>query len=181
MQNPINKVLSFWFEDCSSKDWFKKDKYFDKQIKKQFIGLIKDALHGYNNDWKKSLESSLALIILTDQFTRNVFRGTPRSFSGDILALDTCLHCLDKFDFSQQTLEKSHFTLIPLMHSENLKIQEMSLPLFRKYTSKKVYQYALKHKNIIARFGRFPHRNAILGRTSTATEIEFLQSPGSSF
>ena len=86
-----------------------------------------------------------------------------------MLALDTCLYCLDEFDFSQQTIEKSHFTLTPLMHSENLNIQEMSLPLFRKYTTKKVYQYALKHKNIIAKFGRFPHRNATLGRMSTET------------
>ena len=177
----INKVLNFWFHDSDPKDWFKKDKDFDKHIKNQFVDLIKDAVLGYNNDWKRSLEGSLALIILTDQFTRNVFRGTPRSFSGDVVALDTCLFCLDEFDFSQQTIEKSHFTLIPLMHSENLKIQEMSLPLFRKYTTRKVYQYALKHKNIIAKFGRFPHRNATLGRMSTVTEIKFLKNPGSSF
>ena len=181
MKNEIKRIINFWFEDCNPKDWFKKDKYFDNQIKNNFGDQIKDAVLGYNNDWQKSLESSLALIILTDQFTRNVFRGTPRSFSGDTLALNTCLHCLNAFDVSQQKKEKAHFTLIPLMHSENLKIQKMSLPLFREHTSKKVYQYALKHKNIIARFGRFPHRNAILGRTSTASEIEYLKSPGSSF
>ena len=181
MKKKIDRVLNFWFEDCNPKDWFKKDKYFDYQIKKNFGNLIEDAVLGYLNDWQKSLDGSLALIILTDQFTRNVFRGTPRSFSGDRLALETCLHCLCAFDISEQDRERSHFVLIPLMHSESLKLQEISLPLFRAHTSDKVYQYALKHKNIIARFGRFPHRNAILGRTSTASEIEFLKNPGSSF
>ena len=82
--------------------------------------------------------------------------------------------------FDQQTKERSHFILIPLMHSENLKIQEKALPLFKEHTSEKVYQYPLKHKDIIARFGRFPHRNAILGRTSKNSEIEFLKNPRSS-
>ena len=181
MKNEINRVLDFWFEDCSAKDWFKKDTYFDNQVKCKFGDLVEDALLGYRNNWRRSIEGSLAVIILTDQFTRNIFRGTPRSFSGDPLALETCIHCLHKFDVSQQTKERSHFVLIPLMHSENLTVQEMSLPLFREHTTDKVFQYALKHKNIIARFGRFPHRNAILGRTSTKSEIQFLKSPGSSF
>lgn len=181
MKKKIDRVLNFWFEDCNPKDWFKKDKYFDYQIKKNFGYLIEDAVLGYLNDWQKSLDGSLALIILTDQFTRNVFRGTPRSFSGDMVALKTCLHCLCSFDVSQEKKERSHFILIPLMHSENLKFQEMSMPLFQMHTSEKVYQYALKHKNIIARFGRFPHRNVILGRASTKSEIQFLKSPGSSF
>ena len=181
MQKQIERILDFWFEDCDRKDWFKKDEYFDNQIKNSFSDLIEDALLRYFNHWQKSLEGSLALILLTDQFTRNVFRGTPRSFSGDKLALETCLHCLRTFDISQEESKRSHFVLIPLMHSESLKLQEMSLPLFRAHTSEKVYQYALKHKNIIARFGRFPHRNVILGRTSTKSEIQFLKSPGSSF
>ena len=181
MQTQITRVLNFWLKDCEPKDWFKKDEYFDNEVKSNFGGLVDDALFGYLNNWRKSLDGSLALIILTDQFTRNIFRGTARSFYGDKLALDTCLHCLYKFDIGQQTKERSHFILIPLMHSENLKIQEKSLPLFNEHTSEKVYAYALKHKNIIARFGRFPHRNAILGRTSKKSEIEFLQNPGSSF
>ena len=181
MKKKIDRVLNFFFEECNPKDWFKKDQYFDYQIKKNFGNLIEYAVLGYLNDWQRSLNGSLALIILTDQFTRNVFRGTPRSFSGDILALRTCLNCLCTFDVSQQKKEIAHFILIPLMHSENLNAQEMSLPLFRLHTSDKVYRYALKHKNIIAKFGRFPHRNAILGRTSTKSEIQFLKTPGSSF
>ena len=181
MKTQITSVLNFWFKDCEPKDWFKKDEYFDNEVKNKFGNLVEDALFGYLNNWRKSLDGSLAIIILTDQFTRNIFRGTARSFYGDKLALDTCLNCLYKFDIDQQTKERSHFILIPLMHSENLKIQEKSLPLFKEYTSKKVYAYAFKHKNIIARFGRFPHINVLLGRISKKSEIEFLQNPGSSF
>ena len=96
----MNRILNFWFKECNSKDWFKKDECFDNQIKINFGEQIEQAVLGYYNHWAKSLESSLALIILTDQFTRNVFRGTPRSFSGDTLALNTCLHCLNTFDIS---------------------------------------------------------------------------------
>ena len=181
MEKQITRIINFWFNECGPIDWFKKDEYFDSKVKNNFGDLVEDALLGYINNWRKSLDGSLALIILTDQFTRNIFRGTPRSFVGDIFALNTCLHCLCNFDIGQQTREKSHFILIPLMHSENLTIQERSLLLFLKYTSEKVYKFALKHKNIIEKFGRFPHRNAILGRTSTKAEIEFLKNPGSSF
>ena len=158
-------VQTYLNSEMTKKEQPKKNEYFDNQIKTKFGDQIEEATLGYYNHWAKSLESSLALIILTDQFTRNVFRGTPRSFSGDTLALNTCLNRLNTFDISQQNREKAHFTLIPLMHSENLKIQEMSLPLFRAHTSDNVYQYALKHKNIIARFGRFPHRNAIFRKS----------------
>ncbi len=181
VEKQITTILNFWFEDCEPKDWFKKDENFDKEVKNKFGNLVTDALLGYANNWRKSLNGCLALIILTDQFTRNIFRGSPRSFSGDAIALNTALHCLNNFDIGQQTQEISHFILIPLMHSENLIIQEKSLPLFQEHTSEKVYYYALKHKNIIARFGRFPHRNRILGRISTKSEIEFLKSPRSSF
>ena len=181
MKKKIDRVLNFWFEDCNPKDWFKKDKYFDYQIKKNFGNLIEDAVLGYLNDWQRSLDGSLALIILTDQFTRNVFRGTPRTFSGDILALRTCLNCLCTFDVCIQKKERSHFILIPLMHSENLTNKKRSLPLFQNNTSAEVYKYALQHKKIIARFGRFPHRNAILGRTLTESKIQFLKGPGSLF
>ena len=181
MEKQIVSVLNFWFNSCEPKDWFKKDKYFDSEVKNKFGDLVENALSGYVNNWRKNLDGCLAFIILTDQFTRNIFRGTPRSFAGDKLALDTCLHFLCTFDISQQTRASSHFILIPLMHSENLTIQKRSLPLFKNHTSEKVYQYALRHKEIIAKFGRFPHRNAILGRTSTKSELQFLKSPGSSF
>ena len=105
--------------------------------KNNFGDHLKDALFGYLNNWRKSLDGSLALIILTDQFTRNIFRGTARSFYGDKLALDTCLHCLYKFDIGQQTKERSHFILNPSMYSESLKIQEESLPILKEHTTEK--------------------------------------------
>lgn len=181
MEKQITSVLNFWFKSCEPKDWFKKDENFDSEVKNNFGDLVEDALFGYLNSWHRTLDGCIAFIILTDQFTRNIFRGTPRSFSGDKLALKTCLHFLETFDIRQQNRACSHFILIPLMHSENLTIQNRSLPLFQNHTSEKVYKYALQHKKIIARFGRFPHRNAILGRTSTDSEIQFLKGPGSSF
>ena len=181
MEKQINSVLNFWFKSCEPKDWFKKDEYFDSEVKNNFGDLVEDALFGYLNSWHRTLDGCIAFIILTDQFTRNIFRETPRSFLGDKLALKTCLHFLGTFDIRQQSRVCSHFILIPLMHSENLTIQERSLPLFQNHTTEEVYKYALQHKKIIARFGRFPHRNAILGRTSTDPEIQFLKGPGSSF
>ena len=103
MKKETNRILNFWFEDCNSKDWFKKDKYFDNQIKINFGDQIEEAELGYYNYWTKSSDSSLALIILTDQFTRNVFRRKPRSFSRDTLTLNNCLNCLNTFNISQQT------------------------------------------------------------------------------
>jgi uncharacterized protein (DUF924 family) len=181
MNKEINRILNFWFEYCQPKDWFKKNIHFDNKIKHDFGELVEDALLGYIRNWQKSLEGSLAFIILTDQFTRNIYRQTPKSFSGDKFALDACMQCIEKFDLSNKKKEWSQFILIPLMHSESLIIQEISLPLFKAHTSQKVYQYALKHKDVIAKFGRFPHRNSILGRTSTKSEIDFLKGPGSSF
>ena len=98
MEKQITRIINFWFNDCVPRDWFKKDKYFDSKVKNNFGDLVEDALLGYISSWHKSLDGSLAFILLTDQFTRNIFRGTPKSFSGDIFALDTCLHCLNKFD-----------------------------------------------------------------------------------
>ncbi|MDC3169737.1 DUF924 domain-containing protein [Paracoccaceae bacterium] len=181
MEKKITSVLNFWFKSCEPKDWFKKNEYFDREVKNNFGDLVEDALFGYLNSWHRTLDGCMAFIVLTDQFTRNILRGTPRSFSGDKLALKTRLHFLGTFDIRQQNRACSHFILIPLMHSENLTIQKRSLPLFQNNTSAEVYKYALQHKKIIARFGRFPHRNAILGRTSTETEIQFLKGPGSSF
>ena len=93
MKTQIVSVLNFWFVDYEPRDWFVKDECFDNKVKNNFGYLVKEALFGYINTWQKSLDGSLALIILTDQFTRNIFRETPRSFSGDKIALDTCLHC----------------------------------------------------------------------------------------
>ena len=146
MEKRITSVLNFLFKSCEPKDWFKKDKYFDSEVKNNFGNLVEDALFEYLNSWHRTLDGCVAFITLTDQFTRNIFRGTPRSFSVDKLALKTCLHFLGTFDIRQQTRACSHFILIPSMHSENLTSQKKSLPLFQNHTSKEVYKYALRQK-----------------------------------
>ena len=98
MKPQITRVLNFWLKYCEPKDQFKNDEYFDNEVKNNFGDLVENALFGYLNNWRKYLDGTLAPIILTDQFTRNIFRGTARSFSGDRLALETSLHCLYKFD-----------------------------------------------------------------------------------
>ena len=109
MKKQIISVLNFWFKSCEPKDWFKKDEYFDSKVKNNFGDLVEDALFGYLNSLHIALDGCLAFIILTDQFIRNISRGTPRPFSGDKLVLKTCLHFLGTFDIRQQTSARSHF------------------------------------------------------------------------
>jgi len=181
MNENIKYIIKFWFEECKPVDWFKKNKNFDNEIKTKFSHLIEDALSNKFLDWEKNDEGSLALILLLDQFTRNVYRGEKLSFSGDKRALDISLKCIKKGYLKNFNSDWCQFALIPMMHSEDLNIQNQSLPLFLKYTKKRVYDYAIKHQKIISRFNRFPHRNAILDRKSTIEEIKFLKQPGSQF
>ncbi|MBM4257252.1 MAG: DUF924 domain-containing protein [Deltaproteobacteria bacterium] len=136
-------------------------------------------------DWQQTPHSGLALIVLLDQFPRNMFRGDPRAFATDPLAREVATHLI-QHNLDQQLLpvERS-FVYMPFMHSEVLADQQRSVTLFRQLAQERPYlnsvSYALKHQEIIERFGRFPHRNAVLGRSSTPEEVEFLQQPGSSF
>jgi uncharacterized protein (DUF924 family) len=175
------EILNFWFKECKPEQWFKKNEYFDKMIENRFLIAIENALAGKLGNWEESETGCLALIILLDQFTRNVFRDTPQAFAGDKRALALSQLCCDKDYLTNPDIQKRQFMLMPMMHSENLAVQDASLPLFKKYASKKDYEYAEKHREIIARFGRFPHRNVILGRKSINEELEFLKQPGSSF
>ena len=175
------EILNFWFKECKPEQWFKKNEYFDKMIENRFLIAIENALAGKLGNWEESETGCLALIILLDQFTRNVFRDTPQAFAGDKRALALSQLCCDKDYLTNPDIQRRQFMLMPMMHSENLAVQDAALPLFKKYTSKKDYEYAEKHREIIARFGRFPHRNVILGRKSINEELEFLKQPGSSF
>ena len=174
-------ILNFWFKKCTPGQWFKKNKDFDQMIKNLFSSSIEDAIKGKLDFWKNTETECLALIIILDQFTRNVFRDTPRAFAGDKKALSLSKICINKNYLKNPDIHRRRFMLMPMMHSENLAIQDAALPLFKKYSSGKDYEYAEKHRDIIARFGRFPHRNVILGRKSTNEELEFLRQPGSSF
>ena len=177
----IEEILNFWFKECRPEQWFKKNEDFDQMIKNRFSSAIENAIAGKLDSWEKSETGCLALIILLDQFTRNVFRDTPQAFAGDKKALALSKTCCDKGYLSNPDVKRRQFMLMPMMHSEILAVQDASLPLFKKYASKKDYEYAEKHREIIARFGRFPHRNVILGRKSINEELEFLKQPGSSF
>jgi len=177
----IEEILNFWFKECRPEQWFKKNEDFDQMIEKRFSGAIEDAVKGRLESWEETETGCLALIIVLDQFTRNVFRDTPRAFAGDKRALALSQTCCDKGYLSNADINRRQFMLMPMMHSENLSVQDAALPLFNKYASEKDYEYAEKHREIIARFGRFPHRNVILGRKPTNEELEFLKQPGSSF
>ena len=177
----FNTIIKFWFKDIDSKKWFEKDDNFDQLLKERFNSLVDLALDDNLLDWDINIKGNLALILLLDQFTRNIYRNTPKAFAGDGKALKLCFIGITKGYLENDNTSWRHFLLMPLMHSETLAIQELSLPLFIKYTNDKTYDFAKRHYEIINNFGRFPHRNAILGRKSTQEEIIFLKKPGSSF
>jgi len=172
-------VLDFWFHgDEERKEWFRKDPAFDDEIRARFLPLWEEGARGLLSAWKRPARATLALIVLLDQFPRNMFRGDARSYATDALALDAARYAVDSgYDRSLSEIERT-FIYLPFEHSENLADQERALALFRGNPN---YEWARKHWEIVRRFGRFPHRNAVLGRQSTPAEIEFLGQPGSGF
>ena len=181
LDEDIKNILIFWFDECEPKYWFKKNEDFDNKIRFKFNNLIERALNNRLDFWASSREGCLALILLLDQFTRNIFRKDRKSFSGDKKALQLSSKCVEKNYLSVSAPDWCHFMLIPMMHSEDLIVQNQSLPLFKKYTSSQTYDFALKHQRIIKEFGRFPHRNILLNRESTKAEKMFLCNPGIRF
>ncbi|HET7365112.1 MAG TPA: DUF924 family protein [Burkholderiales bacterium] len=183
-----DEVLSFWFGEGADygkrhKRWFRKDAAFDAEIARRFAGLHEE-LAG-NRRWFDSPPACLARILVLDQFPRNMFRGTARAFASDALALETARHALDKaYDRGLLPVERL-FMYLPFEHSERLEDQEraceLCAPLAAFRETDDALRYASAHRDIIRRYGRFPHRNAILGRSSTPEELEFLSQPGSSF
>jgi uncharacterized protein (DUF924 family) len=172
-------VLDFWFRGNEErKEWFQKDPVFDAEIRARFLPLYEEAARGALAAWKHSPRECLALIILLDQFPRNMFRGDARTYATDALARAAARHAVAAgYDRSLSEIERT-FVYLPFEHSENLADQERALELFRGNPN---YEWARKHWEIVRRFGRFPHRNAVLGRQSTPAEIEFLKQPGSGF
>ena len=184
------EVLLFWFGPPDErgkrhKRWFVKSEAFDREVRERFLALYEEAAAGKLAHLKATAQECLALIILLDQFPRNMFRGTPRAFASDPLALETARHALAQgFDRTMLPVERM-FVYLPFEHSEALADQlescELTRPLEVYPETNDVYRYAVAHRDIIRRFGRFPHRNALLGRASTPEELEFLKGPGSSF
>lgn len=187
-------VLDFWFLPIGVKghnsqraEWFRKDEAFDAQIRAQFGEVVAQALQGGLRHWDdEGTQGRLARIVVLDQFTRNIHRGTPLAFAGDSLALEAAL-ALDNSG-ANRTLPPVQrvFAYLPFEHAENLSMQLRALDLFDMLRGSATgfddnYDYAKRHYEVIRRFGRFPHRNAILGRVSTPEEAEFLKQPGSGF
>lgn len=179
-------VLSFWFRGPEKrKAWFEKDPGFDAEIRDRFLPLYEQAAAGALERWRESPGDCLALVVALDQFPRNMFRGSARAFAADPLALATAKHAIALgFDRTMLPVERQ-FLYLPLEHSESLADQERCLELMRQIAvfpeTADLPKWAQAHLDIIRRFGRFPHRNAALGRESTAAELAFLREPGSSF
>ncbi|MBL6847954.1 MAG: DUF924 domain-containing protein [Alphaproteobacteria bacterium] len=174
-------ILDFWFIECSPKMWFKKNDKFDALIRNRFLNLIKKSLKTNIEDVNIALDTYLSLIILLDQFTRNVFRNSSKSFEGDNKAVKLTKIAIDNNFIKGSNHHYNSFFLMPLMHSENILDHRLGLPLFKKFTNENTFKFALKHKDIIDKFDKFPHRNNVLGRISTKSELEFLKLPGSRF
>ena len=172
------EVLNFWFEEIEPAQHWKKDPEFDQLIRDRFgevhLAASKCELFG----WRASAEGRLAEIIVLDQFSRNMFRGQPEAFASDPIALALAQEAISVGADQQLTEQQVGFLYMPFMHSESAVIHEVALKIF---SNTKNLEFELKHKSIIDRFGRYPHRNASLNRESTAEEIEFLKGPNSSF
>jgi uncharacterized protein (DUF924 family) len=185
-------ILAFWFgpQDApsgnTSRDvWFRKDAAFDAEIHARFGDATAIALAGGYGEWCATAEGALARVLLLDQFTRNIHRDTPAAFAGDARALATAQYAIDRgFDRALDAYGR-WFLYLPFEHSEDRGMQERSLALFgalaRETGVAAPLEWAQKHADVIARFGRYPHRNAILGRVSTPEELAFLAEPGSRF
>ena len=185
-----SEVLDFWFGDPPSAEardeWFRKDDAFDVLIRERFAGTLEAALQGSLRDWDATPAGALARIVVLDQFTRNAFRDTPRSFAGDALAREAAVALVDSGGDRQLPPLQRWFAYLPFEHAEDLAAQERALQLYTQLAADApaladALEWAKKHLVVIARFGRFPHRNAVLGRTSTVEETEFLRQPGSRF
>lgn len=170
-------VLDFWWQAGPEK-WFAKDDKFDKRCRERFLPAIEEAAEGKLDAWAETADGALALLILLDQFPRNVFRGSPKAFRADPKAVQIAEIALERgFDRAFPKDARSFFYL-PFEHSEDMAHQERSVDLCRVLGIQETYHYALIHLDVIRRFGRFPHRNEVLGRESTPEEIAYLKSGG---
>lgn len=175
------EIIRFWFDEIDSPLWWKKDIDFDQLIIDRYseIHLKASACELY--EWRTDPSGRLAEIIVLDQFSRNMFRGSPLSFANDALALALAQEAVAAgADMALSPVSRS-FLYMPFMHSESLEIHEIGVALYQKNGISSNVEFELKHRDIIQRFGRYPHRNIILGRESSADEIEFLRQPGSRF
>lgn len=173
-------ILQFWFEELAPAQWWKADPALDAQIHTRFLAVHQQAARGELRAWRDTPHGRLAEIIVLDQFSRNLYRGTPTAFAQDPMALVLSQEAVRQGTLAALNEVEGGFVLMPMMHSESALIHAEAEPLFRAH-ARFNHPAELQHKAIIDRFRRYPHRNAILGRPSTAEELAFLQQPGSSF
>jgi len=193
-------ILEFWFGDLDelgrsdalhSRRWFMKDDAFDRDITAKFADTYAEIRAGHREQWLDNPHGRLAYVIVLDQFGRNMFRGTRRMFEGDKQAEAAAVEGVARGDDAALGVNERSFLYMPFMHAEDLALQDRSLALFNALAASAppelrgalmgAAKYAEQHRDIIARFGRFPHRNAVVGRGNTPAEIEFLKQPGSAF
>lgn len=174
-------VFQFWFQELDPKMQFAKSTELDQKIRDRFLKTYTDVVEGKTSEWRNTPEGRLAEIIVLDQFSRNMFRDLPEAFAADALALKLATEAVAAGDDQKLTSQQKAFVYMPYMHSEDRKIHEQAVKLFSQAGLENNLKFELAHKKIIDRFGRFPHRNEILGRTSTPEEVIFLKEPGSSF
>lgn len=186
------QVLAFWFGEGDTVDprWFRKSEAYDGEIALRFGGTLDAALAGRLGGWATDDDGTLALILVLDQFARNLHRGNASAFAGDAAALALALQLVDGGGHLRLPPLRRWFAYLPLEHAEDLALQRRCVQLFEALAAEAgphrealagALDYARRHHDVIARFGRFPHRNALLGRASSAEEEAFLRQPGSSF
>ncbi|CAM3210535.1 DUF924 domain-containing protein [Shewanella violacea] len=174
-------IINFWFDEIEPKAWWVKDTEFDALIKHRFGLLVEQAKVGELYHWRATPQGRLAEIILLDQFCRNIHRDTPQAFTSDPLALALAQEAVARGADTELKAKQVPFLFMPYMHSESRKVHEIAMVLFNREAAAGNLEFERRHKAIIDQFGRYPHRNKILGRESTPEEVEFLSQPGSSF
>jgi uncharacterized protein (DUF924 family) len=178
--NP-DDVLDFWFRELTPAQWYRQDDMLDEVITERFCEIHTSASLGELVGWRKGIGGRLAEIIVLDQFSRNIFRNDPKAFATDPLALVLAQEAIATNEFGQLDSTHRAFLYLPFMHSESLEMHKVAIALYSEPGMEDNLDFEYKHKVIIDRFGRYPHRNEILGRESTHEELEFLKTGGSSF
>jgi uncharacterized protein (DUF924 family) len=177
----VDEIVKFWFEELSPEAWYKADEKRDGEIRQRFVQAYDELKSGVPARWLETPKGYLAAILALDQFPRNMFRGDPKAFAADVEALGLAKRAIAEGVDMRLPPDMRAFIYLPFQHAEDKADQASSVELFTALGNPNNLDFALRHKAIIDRFGRFPHRNAILGRESTEEESSFLKEPGSSF
>lgn len=175
------EIIRFWFQEIEPSQWFRADPVFDELVRNRFQGLHEQAARGELWTWRERPAGALAEIIILDQFSRNMFRGSADAYAWDPLALALAQEAVGKALDRQLQGKQRAFLYMPYMHSEAKEVHQQAVMLFSQPGLEENLRFELRHQEVIERFGRYPHRNACLGRESTAEETEFLRRPGSGF